>query len=185
MEKRVQVVNHRHKQNERILSFIKVDYDTFVNSVYLRQNDIYSLANPQKPNQGREVLEQIINLEEYDGYEKTTKNKIKITEKEITEAAFFIDKNKDVNSKIDFENINIEKNRKQLLETENIIEKNTKDIFEMEIKHSSEKEFLNSYNSLKEQIKRSELIINNNEKQIESDKLKGKTEVVNKEKKKK
>lgn len=88
------------KTNAKIEEFLRLDYDTYVNSVYLKQDDIYSLANPQKSGDGRGVLETVLNLEEYDLYEKSVK--IKIKDIEINNASLngHIDSNKNIDKDI-------------------------------------------------------------------------------------
>ena len=167
--------------DKKILEFVKLDYLTYVNSVYIRQEDIYSLANPQRPNQGREVLEQILKLDIYDDYEKTTKNKIKEVEKSITEYEFFIEANKNIVKKI-------EEVKTEMLETSHFISENIKEyelasvtLEETEKKYQEQKKYFDSYNSIAEQISRSKSIITNKNSEIERNKEKGKVEVVNRE----
>lgn len=84
------------KTNSKIEEFLRLDYDTYINSVYLKQDDIFSLANPQKSGDGRGILEKVLNLEEYDTYEKSSKIKIKDIELNNARITALIDSNKDV-----------------------------------------------------------------------------------------
>jgi exonuclease SbcC len=86
--------------NKKIIEFLRLDYDTYINSVYLKQDDIYSLANPQKSNDGRNILEKVLNLEEYDLYEKSAKLKIKDLELSNVRLNTHVDMNKNIDSDI-------------------------------------------------------------------------------------
>ena len=78
--------------NKKIKDFLNLDYTTFVNSVYIKQDDVNSLANTSRPNEGRELLEKVLNLLEYDEFYEKAKEEYKtiLEEKRILEE--FIDK---------------------------------------------------------------------------------------------
>lgn len=171
--------------DKKIIDILKVDYQTYINSVYIRQDDIFSLANPKKQDDGRAVLESVLNLEEYEKYEALTKLKIKETEKKITELSFFLESNVGVQVKIDDTKKNILEMQKEL----SIISEN---LNKEQEKHSSttktyelQKESFSFYNSLKEQISRISKIIEAKKNELENDKSQGKIELVNRENRKK
>jgi exonuclease SbcC len=60
--------------NSKIESTIKLDYKTFVNSVYFRQNDISEFAESE-PSKKKEILKSIVDISRWDEYEKEAKRK--------------------------------------------------------------------------------------------------------------
>jgi exonuclease SbcC len=167
--------------NKNIIDLIKVDYLTYVNSVYLRQDDIFSLANPQKSGEGRSVIESVLRLSEYDKYEKLTKKKIKEAEKNLTESNFFLETNKDTEK-------NLDEIRKQIVFTKALVEEATRESSVMqeklktsEAEYMKEKESFTMYDSMKAQVTRAEQAINSKNNELESNKRQGKTEVANRE----
>jgi exonuclease SbcC len=59
--------------NQKIINFLNLDYNAYVNSVYINQNDLFSLANSRDKNESRELLERLLGLHEYDEYYETAK----------------------------------------------------------------------------------------------------------------
>jgi exonuclease SbcC len=92
---------------DKIIDFLKLDYNTYINSVYLKQDDIYSLANSKKSSEGRELIESVLSLGDYDVCHEEANNKAKELKqnKEILENK--IEQNKDIQSKINEINIQI------------------------------------------------------------------------------
>ena len=68
--------------NERIVNLLKIDYKTFVNSAYFRQNDISEFATSEASKK-KEILKSIVDLSKWDGYEKEGKKKAKEIQIEI------------------------------------------------------------------------------------------------------
>lgn len=62
--------------NDKIEKTIKLDYKTFVNSVYFRQNDISEFAESE-PSKKKEILKSIVDISRWDQYEKSVKEKAK------------------------------------------------------------------------------------------------------------
>lgn len=62
--------------NKKIENTIKLDYKTFVNSVYFRQNDISEFAEAEASRK-KEILKSIIDISRWDSYEKDAKKKAK------------------------------------------------------------------------------------------------------------
>lgn len=62
--------------NDKIEKTIKLDYKTFVNSVYFRQNDISEFAESE-PSKKKEILKSIVDISRWDDYEKQVKEKAK------------------------------------------------------------------------------------------------------------
>lgn len=62
--------------NQRIEDIIKLDYRTFINSTYFRQNDISEFAESEASKK-KEILKSIIDLSRWDSYEKASKSKAK------------------------------------------------------------------------------------------------------------
>jgi len=58
--------------NAKIESIIKLDYKTFVNSIYFRQNDISEFADAE-PSRKKEILKSIVDISRWDSYEKSAK----------------------------------------------------------------------------------------------------------------
>jgi len=171
--------------NNKIIEFLKVDYRTYVNSVFLRQNDIYSLANPEKTNEGRNIIERVLNLDEYDLFEKSCKLEIKELEKEMEKYLFFIDNNKDLEEKINkIKNDLIEKNQSKLGLEKKIIEAN-KELKESEKNYNDKKEEHSKFVSFQEQMKNIDSDLIKKSKELEEKKLEGKKEYKNKENKEK
>lgn len=62
--------------NQKIEETIKLDYKTFINSVYFRQNDISEFAESE-PSKKKEILKSIVDISRWDEYEKSSKSKSK------------------------------------------------------------------------------------------------------------
>ncbi len=62
--------------SKKIESIIKLDYKTFINSVYFRQNDISEFAESE-PSKRKEILKSIIDISKWDDYEKEAKKQIR------------------------------------------------------------------------------------------------------------
>jgi exonuclease SbcC len=85
--------------NKKIVSFLRLDYSTYVNSVYLRQDDIFSFADNGTNKEGRDILEKVLGLEEYDLYQDEAKAEVKRIEREIEVAKLSMEANADVDQK--------------------------------------------------------------------------------------
>jgi DNA repair exonuclease SbcCD ATPase subunit len=68
--------------NDRIVNLLKIDYKTFVNSAYFRQNDISEFATSEASKK-KDILKSIIDISKWDGYEKDAKKKAKDLQTEI------------------------------------------------------------------------------------------------------
>jgi len=86
--------------NKKIVAFLRLDYATFVNSVYLRQDDIFSFADGGTNKEGRDILEKVLGLEEYDLYQDEAKASVKKIEREIEAIRASMGVNADVDEKI-------------------------------------------------------------------------------------
>ena len=80
--------------NNEIISVIKVDYKTFVNSAYFRQNDISEFAESDAGRK-KEILKSIIDLSKWDSYEKEAKKGLKTLK---NECAILADKSRRIES---------------------------------------------------------------------------------------
>ena len=70
----------RIRQTEdRIKSILHMDYDTFINSAYLRQGNADEFTK-QEPAKRKEVLTNILGLEIYNNYEERAKENIKVAQ---------------------------------------------------------------------------------------------------------
>lgn len=163
----------------KIISLIKANYLTYINSVYLRQDDIYSLANQSKSDNGRSVLENVLGLTEYDEYEVATKKRITNLNKSITESSFFIEKNKDIESKIKLVNDSLIQYKKELDLINPQIEKNSTILSSLEGRYNSEKDSLTLFNSLNEQLRRIDIFIDSKTKELARAKEQGALEISN------
>lgn len=68
--------------NDRIASLLKIDYKTFVNSAYFRQNDISEFATSEASKK-KEILKSIVDISKWDLYERDAKKKAKDVQTEI------------------------------------------------------------------------------------------------------
>ena len=68
--------------NDRIVSLLKIDYKTFVNSAYFRQNDISEFATSEAT-QKTEILKSLVDISKWDLYERDAKKKAKDVQTEI------------------------------------------------------------------------------------------------------
>lgn len=68
--------------NDRIVNLLKIDYKTFVNSAYFRQNDISEFATSEASKK-KEILKSIVDISKWDSYEKDAKKKAKEIQTEI------------------------------------------------------------------------------------------------------
>ena len=68
--------------NDRIVNLLKIDYKTFVNSAYFRQNDISEFATSEASKK-KEILKSIVDISRWDGFEKEGKKKAKDIQTEI------------------------------------------------------------------------------------------------------
>lgn len=68
--------------NEKIISTIKLDYKTFINSAYFRQNDISEFSTSEASKK-KEILKSIVDISKWDGYEKEAKKKHKDIQLEV------------------------------------------------------------------------------------------------------
>ncbi len=62
--------------SKKIQETINLDYKTFVNSIYFRQNDISEFAESE-PSKRKEILKSIIDISKWDDYEKGAKKEIR------------------------------------------------------------------------------------------------------------
>lgn len=62
--------------NTKIEETIKLDYKTFINSVYFRQNDISEFAESE-PSKKKEILKSIVDISRWDDYEKAARSRVK------------------------------------------------------------------------------------------------------------
>lgn len=62
--------------SSKIEDTIKLDYKTFVNSVYFRQNDISEFAESE-PSKKKEILKSIVDISRWDDYEKSARKRVK------------------------------------------------------------------------------------------------------------
>lgn len=62
--------------NLKIETTVKLDYKTFINSVYFRQNDISEFAESE-PSKKKEILKSIVDISRWDDYEKRARKRVK------------------------------------------------------------------------------------------------------------
>jgi exonuclease SbcC len=90
--------------NKKIVSFLRLDYSTYVNSVYLRQDDIFSFADGGTNKEGRDILEKVLSLEEYDLFHEEAKANVKRISREIETIEMSISSNSEIDEKIEYTN---------------------------------------------------------------------------------
>ena len=67
--------------NKMVEDLIGLDYKTFINSVYFRQNDISEFADSE-PGRRKEILKSIIDISRWDEYERLVKSSLRDIKKE-------------------------------------------------------------------------------------------------------
>jgi DNA repair exonuclease SbcCD ATPase subunit len=68
--------------NDKICSTIKLDYKTFINSAYFRQNDISEFSTSEASRK-KEILKSIVDISRWDLYEKESKKKLKEAQNDL------------------------------------------------------------------------------------------------------
>lgn len=68
--------------NDKIISIVKFDYKTFINSAYFMQSDISEFTNAD-PAKKKEILKSIVDISKWDNYEKEAKSKLKTINTEV------------------------------------------------------------------------------------------------------
>jgi exonuclease SbcC len=76
--------------NEKIVSTIKLDHKTFINSVYFRQNDISEFALSEASRK-KEILKSIVDISKWDDFEKESKKRLKKAQQDLSIAQASID----------------------------------------------------------------------------------------------
>lgn len=79
---------------KHITKILNLDYDSYINSCYIKQNDIYSLANSKDKNESRELLERVMGLQIYEDYYEATEKIISSLTKRRDEIFEIIQKSK-------------------------------------------------------------------------------------------
>lgn len=99
--------------NDNIVSVIKIDYKTFTNSAYFRQNDISEFAESD-PGRKKDILKRIIDVSKWDEYEKISKDNVRSLRISRDEQAKLSDgleevvvESKNTKKKLDIESKNI------------------------------------------------------------------------------
>lgn len=167
--------------DKKIVEEIKIDYLTYINSVYLRQDDIFSLANPKKGDEGRAVIEGVLNLKEYDKYEDTAKAKVKETEKTVTELNVLIESNSKLEESISALKQKIEKAECSLAECEAAIDSADNALLLAEQEYSKNKDLLVQLNSVNERLRLVTTSLESKRKDLEKDKQSGKSYITARE----
>ena len=70
------------KTQEKIIRTLRLEYDTFVNSAYIMQGKADEFTG-KRPTERKQVLADILGLQEWERYEERAKEKIKSVEKDI------------------------------------------------------------------------------------------------------
>ena len=70
------------KTQEKIIRTLRLEYDTFVNSAYIMQGKADEFTG-KRPTERKQVLADILGLQEWERYEERAKEKIKSIEKDI------------------------------------------------------------------------------------------------------
>jgi exonuclease SbcC len=109
--------------NEKIVSILKFDYKTFVNSAYFRQNDIseFALADPSRK---KEILKSIIDISKWDDYERESKIKLKNLKQESDILRLRVEDLEKIEIDLSIQNNRLkseESNREELLSQKDIL----------------------------------------------------------------
>lgn len=155
--------------NKKIEQTIKLDYKTFVNSVYFRQNDISEFAEAEASRK-KEILKSIIDISRWDSYEKISKKRAKDITDECKVLSKTIKDYDEQHERLQKTKLEIEEAASSRLSLEAKRDSLKTRIKESEQQYSSIKESLDtsSYDKLTDKINNSELIIKDSRESIES-----------------
>lgn len=78
---------------KKITEKINLDYNAYINSCYIRQNDIHSLVNSDDKDASRELFERLMGLDVYDGYQEAAEAIVADLEQQRDELFEFIRSN--------------------------------------------------------------------------------------------
>ena len=135
--------------NRKITQFLNLDYNAYINSVYIRQDDVHSLANAKTNSEGRELMERVLGLDKYDLYFEETKAIISELEVERNRYSSYLDQNEYIGDFISQNNelVQIARDNIKRLEDE---------VKSLQIKINSERE---AYEDIKKkQMERSSIV---------------------------
>ena len=99
----------------KITSLLNLDYTAYVNSCYIRQNDIYSLANSENKDASRELFERLMGLTIYEDYYDATAGVVKELEDERDDLFEFITANSNTTTLIEEQQKNISNVEKDIV----------------------------------------------------------------------
>jgi exonuclease SbcC len=142
--------------NSKISEFLNLDYDTFVNSVYIRQDDVQSLANTNKPNEGRELLEKALNLDEYEPYWESAKDEHKLAVEKRDASAIIIAEEDSILSASKLESDSIKQHENTISELEIVLKTWKGEIVKLRLKSDSTKEKMLKVEMLQVSIEKAE-----------------------------
>lgn len=117
----------------KIIEKINLDYNAYVNSCYIKQNDIHSLANTEDKDKSRELFERLMGLDVYELYQEMAEKKLSELESERDELFKYIQANLQTDSLID-------EQLKFIAATSELIEKNNQAITQVKMKIASDSE---------------------------------------------
>ena len=125
---------------QKIINLLNLDYVSYVNSCYIRQNDIYSLANTEDKNQSRELFERLMGLTIYDEYYDATEVIVGQLEEERDELFAFINEQANLDANIEAENGNILAYQNGIVQKQLLIDTLKQALEVKQVEHDSMKE---------------------------------------------
>lgn len=119
-----------------IIKTIKMDYQTFVNSVYLRQGKADEFT-VKRPNERKQILSDILNLEVYDKLSESAKDKVKKIEQavsfdqiQIKDLTDKVLKEEEISASLKFAIATLNEKEKELARTREILSRKEKELSE-------------------------------------------------------
>ncbi len=131
---------------EKIIETVGLDYDTFINSAFLRQGQSNEFSK-KSPKERKEILANILGLEKYEKIKKVALEKIKLIQSEKLHYTQIQEHtNKELNNKIDIEN--------------------KLNILNFDIEQVEKQEYLLTLDFKKTEEKKNKILVSQNEKRL-------------------
>ena len=145
---------------QKITTKINLDYNAYINSCYIRQNDIHSLANSEDKNKSRELFERLMGLDVYDDYFDATDEIVKALELERDTLFGYIKSNVNISSLIEGQNKLIEETLVSIENKKNNVKTYRVQIDERTVKYDYLKLTIGSKESVIKEHASSRLLLN-------------------------
>jgi exonuclease SbcC len=106
--------------NKEIQKFLNLDYNTFINSVYIKQDDVNSIASA-KSSDARDLLEKVLNLDEYESYYEKAKEALEVLESEKLKVIEYIQSHEDTAQQKQESEAEIDLLKQVIIDTEKLL----------------------------------------------------------------